>query len=140
VTAVGFSPSAGFVRWKAALPRSGNGSPIVVKDRVLVTSAKDADGHGRSLYVRWEERAGSYWASLVTAGGLIYATDQRATTIVFRPNGERFERLATNRLSGSCHATPAIADGSIYIRTDGGLYGIGPSISAARRSGSGAPD
>lgn len=37
------------VRWKAPLPRPGNGSAIVIKDRVFVTSAEDAAGHERSL-------------------------------------------------------------------------------------------
>lgn len=38
------------VKWKAALPRPGNSSPIVVGDRVFVTSAEDAKGTRRSLY------------------------------------------------------------------------------------------
>lgn len=38
------------VRWKTALPRPGNGSPIVAAGRVFVTSAEDGDGKQRSLY------------------------------------------------------------------------------------------
>lgn len=38
------------VKWKAPLPRPGNGSPIVVGDRVFVTSAEDEQGRQRSLY------------------------------------------------------------------------------------------
>ncbi len=38
------------VKWKAPLPRPGNGSPIVAAGRVFVTSAEEADGKGRSLY------------------------------------------------------------------------------------------
>jgi outer membrane protein assembly factor BamB len=38
------------IRWKAKLPQPGNGSAIVVGDRVFVTSAEDAEGHLRSLY------------------------------------------------------------------------------------------
>jgi len=75
--------------------------------------------------VRWQERAGSYWGSIVRAGDLLYATDQNAKTIVFRPNPERLDMVATNQLPGSCNATPAIADGRIYIRTDSYLYCIG---------------
>ena len=75
--------------------------------------------------VRWEERAGTYWASIVMAGGLLYATDQNAKTIVFRPGAERLDIVASNQLPGSCNATPAVADGRIYIRTDGYVYCIG---------------
>jgi len=38
------------IRWKAAMARPGNGSPIVVAGRVLVTSAQDEKGLKRSLY------------------------------------------------------------------------------------------
>ena len=38
------------VLWKSVLPRPGNGSPIVVGERLFVTSAEDADGKQRSLY------------------------------------------------------------------------------------------
>ena len=38
------------IRGKAAMPRPGNGSPIVVTGRVLVTSAQDEKGLKRSLY------------------------------------------------------------------------------------------
>ena len=75
--------------------------------------------------VRWVERAGNHWASIVMAGGLLYSTDQNAKTVVFRPNAERLDIVATNQLPGSCNATPAIADGRIYIRTDGYVYCIG---------------
>ena len=37
------------IRWKTPLPRPGNGSPIVVGERVFVTSAEDAAGKERSL-------------------------------------------------------------------------------------------
>jgi outer membrane protein assembly factor BamB len=38
------------VLWSVAMPRPGNGSPIVVDDKVFVTSAEDVDGHKRSLF------------------------------------------------------------------------------------------
>jgi len=76
-------------------------------------------------HVRWEARAGNHWASIVMAGGLLYATDQTAKTIVFRPDAERLDVVATNQLPGSCNATPAIAHGRIHIRTNGYVYCIG---------------
>ena len=78
--------------------------------------------NGRIL---WTERAGSHWSSIVMANGLLYATAQNATTIVFRPNAEKLEVVAKNSLDGTCHATPAIANGRIYIRTGQQLFCIG---------------
>lgn len=37
------------VRWSVPLPSGGNGSPIVVGDKVFVTSAEDNEGKNRSL-------------------------------------------------------------------------------------------
>ena len=38
------------IRWKVKLPQPGNGSAIVVGDRVFVTSAEDAQGKQRSTF------------------------------------------------------------------------------------------
>ncbi|MDP6466501.1 MAG: PQQ-binding-like beta-propeller repeat protein, partial [Pirellulaceae bacterium] len=38
------------VKWKTALPRPCNGSPIVSNGKVFVACAEDADGKLRSLY------------------------------------------------------------------------------------------
>ncbi len=77
--------------------------------------------------VRWTARSegGAHWGSIVMAGGLLYATGQNATTVVFKPNPEKFEPVAANRLEGSCNATPAVSGGRIFIRTMQYLYCIG---------------
>ncbi len=38
------------IKWKTALPRPADGSPIVVGGKVFVTSAEDVEGRERSLY------------------------------------------------------------------------------------------
>lgn len=77
--------------------------------------------------VVWSERTpgGNQWASMVMAGGLIYATGQNGTTLVFRPSGRALETVATNRLGDPCNATPAVSGGRIYFRTSGYLWAIG---------------
>ena len=39
--------------------------------------------------------------------------------------GKQFEKLAENRIEGPLTATPAILDGTIFLRTDTSLYRIG---------------
>jgi outer membrane protein assembly factor BamB len=74
----------------------------------------------------WQDReGGSQWASIVMAGGLLYATNQGGQTTVFNPNPEAFESVATNRLGDGSNATPAITGGHIFIRTDRHLWCIG---------------
>ncbi len=68
----------------------------------------------------WRDRAsgGSHWASIVLAEGRAYATDQGGTTVVFKPNKERYEELAKNSLGESTNATPAVIDGQLIFRTN----------------------
>ncbi|WP_167546995.1 PQQ-like beta-propeller repeat protein [Stieleria maiorica] len=76
---------------------------------------------GESL---WKSRAKDHWASMVLAGGHLYALSQRGTTIVFKPNPEEFELVAENELDGVTNATPAFSEGQIFIRTEEHLYCI----------------
>jgi outer membrane protein assembly factor BamB len=80
---------------------------------------------GKVLY---EERLaeGRVYASTVRAGEKLYcvARDGRTFVLAAKP---QFELLATNHLDdGSMfNASPAVADGRIYIRSDKFLYCIG---------------
>lgn len=102
-------------------------SPIVVDDLLYmvsdvgVLSAVDA----RSGRVRWQTRLdGSFSASPVAIGRRIYVQSEEGETTVFAAGGE-FEPLATNVLDGATLASMAVAEGSVFIRTDGALYRIG---------------
>jgi outer membrane protein assembly factor BamB len=69
--------------------------------------------------VRWQNRAAgdNHWASMVLAGGLIYATSQNGTTVVLRPDSQKYEEVAQNKLEEHTNATPAVVDGAMVIRT-----------------------
>ncbi|MDP6555979.1 MAG: PQQ-binding-like beta-propeller repeat protein [Pirellulaceae bacterium] len=73
----------------------------------------------------WKTRARDTWASIVLAGGNLYALNQRGTTVVFKPNPQEFEEVASNDLDEIANATPAFSDGQIFIRTEEALYCIG---------------
>ena len=68
----------------------------------------------------WTERleGGESWGSVVMAAGRLYVTSRRGITSVFRPAPEKFELLAAHDLGEPSNATPAIADGCIFLRTD----------------------
>lgn len=74
----------------------------------------------------WKDRAegGAYWGSISYNGQLAYATDQSGTTLVFRPSPKGLEKISANPLRDHCNATPALADGRIYIRTADKLWCI----------------
>jgi outer membrane protein assembly factor BamB len=99
------------------------GQFVMVKDGGLVT-AYDAKT-GKELYV--QERgiaSGRYYASPVAANGNIYFTSLEDGTItVLKAGAASPQVVAKNpKLGERVAATPAIADNTLYIRTEGHLY------------------
>ena len=75
--------------------------------------------------IRWSASGAGHWGSVVMAGGLLYATDQQGSTVVFRPNPDQYEEVANNPLGEPSNSTPAISKGHLYIRTAAHLFCIG---------------
>jgi outer membrane protein assembly factor BamB len=91
----------------------------LVNDTGIATCLDAATGRRH-----WQERLdGTYSASPVFADGRIYLLNEDGATTVIAP-GTRFRRLATNALDGRTLASPAVSNGSIFIRTASYLYRI----------------
>ena len=74
--------------------------------------------------VHWQHRiGGNYSASPVFADGRIYLQSEEGKTTVIAP-GTTYSELAVNQLDGSTLASMAVADGSVFLRTDSHLYRI----------------
>lgn len=74
--------------------------------------------------VHWQHRiGGNYSASPVFADGRIYFQSEEGKTTVITP-GTTYAELAVNQLDGSTLASMAVADGSVFLRTDSHLYRI----------------
>ena len=75
---------------------------------------------------QWRVRLGgrSFAASLVIGDGKIYVTAESGTTSVVAAS-RKFELLGENFLERGHSSSPAIADGSILLRTEGNLFRIG---------------
>ncbi len=65
-----------------------------------------------------------YFASPVAADGKVFFVSQAGAVTVLSA-GDKPEILSVNELNEETYATPAIADGQIYIRTAGTLYCFG---------------
>jgi outer membrane protein assembly factor BamB len=70
---------------------------------------------------RLQGALGTYFSSPVAADGKIYAVSEDGKAAVIRA-GAQWEVIRVNDLGDGCKATPAIADGKIYWRTDDTLY------------------
>jgi outer membrane protein assembly factor BamB len=67
---------------------------------------------------------GSYFSSPVAADGHIFFTSQLGAMAVLPPSGD-LTPIVVNDLKEDCYATPAFADGRIYVRTVEALYAFG---------------
>jgi outer membrane protein assembly factor BamB len=67
---------------------------------------------------------GEYFASPVAAGGHVYFTSEEGKITVVKA-GRDWAIVAVNAMDEECHATPAIADGRLYVRTRTAVYSLG---------------
>jgi outer membrane protein assembly factor BamB len=99
-----------------------NGRLYSFKDGGLVFCRTAATGE--LLYSERLGTLGYYYSSPVAADQKIYVASATGAVIVLEA-GEKFSVLATNKLDGAILATPALAGGNIYVRTEHHLYAFG---------------
>jgi outer membrane protein assembly factor BamB len=115
------------VLWKSAKFGNVPTSPLYYQGRAfnINNSGVLVCADGKTGEILWQERLkGPFWASLVAGDGKLYACNENGLTSVVRV-GEKAEVLAENDLKEEILGTPAIADGSLFIRTDKHLYRMG---------------
>jgi outer membrane protein assembly factor BamB len=92
----------------------------MVKTGGIVTTLDPATGkllkEGRS-----PGALGEYYASPVAADGKVFLANTEGKIIVLRAAGE-WEVLGVNDIGEEIHATPALSEGRIYVRTHDALY------------------
>lgn len=78
----------------------------------------------------WQERLkGNYSSSPIGADGKVYTVNEEGTAIVLKA-GDKPQILGTSKFGEPIFATPAIADGRIYFRSDKHLFCIGEKAKA----------
>ncbi len=113
--------------WRNARLGSGTATPLVFEGRVY--TIKDggilACGDLRTGKQVWSHRLhGTDSASPVMAGGKLFLVNEEGETTVLGASNPP-ERIAVNPLGDAMLATPAIARGCIFLRSDGRLYCVG---------------
>ena len=68
---------------------------------------------------------------MLAADGRLYFISEEGDVHVVKA-GPRYELLALNRMNEACMASPAIADGMLFVRTEHYLYGIGVKATSKR--------
>jgi outer membrane protein assembly factor BamB len=96
------------------------GVMYLMKEGGIVTSLDPMTGNVLKSG-RTPEALEEYYSSPVAANGKVIMLSASGKATVLKA-GPQWEILSTNDLGEECWATPAIADGSIYIRTRNALY------------------
>jgi outer membrane protein assembly factor BamB len=114
------------VVWKSRKLAAAYASPLAYRGRIYALTGIGVacfdPANGQEI---WRERLGhGFSASPVVADGKLYVAKEEGDTSVVQL-GDKPKILANNALNEPLLATPAIANGAIYLRTEKHLYCIG---------------
>lgn len=112
--------------WKQPAGAPDQCSPIIVNDRVYVTTSGGILSclNLQNGQIVWKERIGSdFAASPILAAGRLYFFAAAGPCTVIEP-GDTYKKLAENTLDEGCMASPAIVGKSLIVRTKTHLYRI----------------
>ncbi len=121
--------SSEFVAWKIAKSDIQMASPAVCNGQLYLLQRQSGNVHcidaetGETVYRERIRGARAFWASPLTAGGRVYCLDASGTTHVLA-GGSEYQLLSSNEIDEQAWATPAAANGNLFIRTVDHLYCI----------------
>jgi len=126
--ALRYDPAARNVKplWYEQRLRGGNSSPVVddgrvyrIKSPAILVCADAADGG-----ILWQLRLkGPIWATPVVADGHLYAVNHGGLVHVVRL-GEKGKLVGTRQIDAGILASPVVADGAIFFRSDAHLWKV----------------
>jgi outer membrane protein assembly factor BamB len=131
--------TATHVAWKETQQIPDVPSPLVMGGRLYtvadngVLCCREA-ATGKTL---WKGRmGGDVAASPVAAGDEIFVATDKGTVIAFRP-GDKYEEVGRWDAGEPVLASPAVANGCVYLRTESAVYCLGgaEAIAAAPNAG-----
>jgi outer membrane protein assembly factor BamB len=112
--------------WAETRFRADMASPIVYDGRIYVLKGSGilACGDAASGRACWQLRLkGTFWASPVLADGRLYCVSREGLVQVVQL-GKQGKLLATSRIDDGISASPAVAQGAVFLRSDRHLWKI----------------
>lgn len=104
-------------------------TPVIVGDQLFTYSTRGgimASYNATTGATLYQQRLGMGTpasASMVAADGVVYAANEDGEVYVFKP-GPKYEQLAVNPMGETVMATPAISDGTLFIRGARHLFAV----------------
>jgi hypothetical protein len=122
------SPTSGDAKpvWKSTKLSCGIASPLAWGDSIACINRAGVlcIGDAKDGQLRGQVRlAGSFWASPILVGSTIIATNKEGKTFLISTDGEP-KVIAENELPGTFTATPAVAAGTLYLRSEMTLWKV----------------
>ena len=113
--------------WHQSRLSSGNASPIVhegraytIKDPGILACGDTVDGK-----ILWQLRLkGPFWASAVIADGHLYCVNYKDGLVQVVELAEKGKLVGTSWIDPKILASPAVANGAVYFRSDEHLWKI----------------
>ena len=96
-----------------------------VKNGGILTSFEAATGKVLKTARIASNATGGYSASPVAADGKLYLASEDGKLFVLKASGTGWDVLSAKELDEPIHATPALSQGSVYVRTGTALYRFG---------------
>jgi outer membrane protein assembly factor BamB len=112
--------------WRSTKLSCGMASPVAWGDSIAAINRAGVLSIGSTTdgAIRAQVRlAGSFWASPVLVGTMLVAANTEGKTFLVSTDGEP-KIIAENELPGTFTATPAVAEGSVYLRSETALWKV----------------
>jgi outer membrane protein assembly factor BamB len=122
------------VRWRYAGPTPDSASPVAAHGLLFLVSNEGMAVclDGKTGKEQWRQNLGdAFRASPLAAGDRVYFFGKSGTTTVVAAARE-FRVIAESELGEATVASPAVAGGDLFVRTEGHLYRIGGKRRAER--------
>lgn len=115
------------VVWDHEKRNASESAPVIVNGTLFqttrggVVTAVDART-GKDL---WEDRlSGKHVPGALVIGDKLLFSNDRGESYLIRAAAEKFEPVGMNQLAEPISASPAVAEGALFMRTNGALYKI----------------
>lgn len=128
LTALRFSDQSNSpeILWNSNRLGPGSSSPLVYDGRVYVLSnASVRCGDANTGELLWAVRLkGRYWATPVLTGGHLFCINEEGDASVVKIQDDGGVEVAKHQFGETIHASPAVADGAVFVRSDRHLWKI----------------
>lgn len=102
-------------------------SPVIRDGRIYTVNRSGvlSCGDARTGQMLWRLRLqGRFWASPVGVGNRLYLVNTEGLAQVVKDTGSRGKLIGTGNFSETIQATPAVAHGALFVRSDARLWKV----------------